>query len=49
MATTYFDDYDNNLETLKWSLKDRVGIELANFGLGGSRDNRCAILKWCSS
>ena len=45
LASTYFDSDDNNQETLKGSLKDLVGIERANFGLGCMRANRCAILQ----
>ena len=45
MAARYFGNDDNNLETLKGSLKGRVGIKLANFGLGGKRAKRCAILQ----
>ena len=43
MAARYSDNDDNNLETLKGSLKDRVGIKLANFGFGGKRANRSLV------
>ena len=45
MAARYSDNDDDNLETLKGSLKGRVGIKLANVGFGDKRANRCAILQ----
>ena len=43
MAARYSDNDDNNLETLKGSLKGRVGIKLANFSFGGKRANRSSV------
>ena len=43
-ASTYFDNDDNNLETLKWKKRIELGFEVAIFGFGGRRANRCAIL-----
>ena len=44
MAARYSDNDDDNLETLKGSLKGRVGIKLANFGFGGKRANRSSVM-----
>ena len=44
----YFDNDDNNLETLKGKKRTEVGFVLAIFDFGGRRTNRCAILTYCS-
>ena len=46
-AWTYFDNDDDNLETLKGKKRTEVGFVLAIFGFGGRRTNRCAILTYC--